>query len=468
VSIVYEWKLSLFSQKEKIEKTFFEGENLFRFVEKELAACVNQGFPFARVEFDTIRYLDMQIVEIEAKISPGPVVLHGGLINEGDSSISSGLISRALRIKRGQVFSFSRFQMIPDLLGQLNFAEAAENPKLQFFGNQALVKVNLIKRRANTFTGILGILPQSEAGGGTLITGNIDLGLINLFNQGIGFKAKWNRFAPQSQVAEVNLEAPFLNYSGFGIEAGFDIFRQDSTINRRNFDFRFLTSPSGKWQYQFGIKSNFSSGFLTLSQIQKVNQSTQYLSFSLIRKYPLQTGVELRKRQFSFHIFPAIKSISTTVSPKKTLPQIETSLFWKYPISFGTKRFAIQTSLALQSIFSGQITLQDQYRVGGNRSIRGFVENFFYTSQHVLVSFQPQFLVDRSLLVGLFTDLFFFNHHLDNQALKTLDFAMGFGFATEVDLGNNFVQISIANGFMKDFLFDIQTTKIHFGYIARF
>jgi hypothetical protein len=85
-----------------------------------------------------------------------------------------------------------------------------------------------------------------------------------------------------------------------------------------------------------------------------------------------------------------------------------------------------------------------------------------------LVSFQPQFLVDRSLLVGLFTDLFFFNHHLDNQALKTLDFAMGFGFATEVDLGNNFVQISIANGFMKDFLFDIQTTKIHFGYIARF
>ena len=40
--------------------------------------------------------------------------------------------------------------------------------------------------------------------------------------------------------------------------------------------------------------------------------------------------------------------------------------------------------------------------------------------------------------------------------------------AAEIEAGNNLIRISLANGFSKSLPFDYQTTKIHFGYVARF
>ncbi len=468
VSFVSEWKLKLIGPDLVEEKSFSGGENLYQYVLKRVEDQSNAGYPFAQITFDTLKYPDKNTTEIIAKLDLGPVVLQGDIVQEGDTSLSSILISKALRIKKELPFSNKRFQMVPTLIRQLGFAEMRSNPKLEFFGNQAIIHVNLEKRKANFFTGIIGILPQSENQGGTIVTGNVDVGLVNLFNRGIAFQLKWNRFAPESQKADVKLSIPFLNYNGLGFESDFDLFRQDSTINRRKLDLRINTASGAEWQQQFGYRSLFSSGFENLTGRNKVNISTHSISFTFNKLYPIVNGIDLKKRHFSVSVFPVLKTISRPENSEKTIPQMEAILFWKMPISFSFQRFAIQTSGLIQTVFSDQITLQDQFRTGGNRSVRGFNENFFYTSQHALFSVQPQFLLDRNFMAGVFSDFFLFNSKPDNQWATNLEWAMGFGLATELDLGNNLVQISFANGLIQGIPLDLQTTKIHFGYFARF
>ena len=150
------------------------------------------------------------------------------------------------------------------------------------------------------------------------------------------------------------------------------------------------------------------------------------------------------------------------------MPQLNWDILLKYPISLKSKRFNIQLSSQFSGLISKEITLQDQLRTGGIYSVRGFNENQFFGSQFFTTTIQPQYLVDKNLLIGLFSDFIVVNEKLNQFFLKNSLFGVGLGISTELDLGANSIQLSIANGIISGNPIDLQTTKIHFGYIARF
>jgi hypothetical protein len=444
---------------------FIEPNSIKYFLDQKLKTQLNNGHPFAQITFDTLFYGKNAV--IEASLSLGPFIFNGDLVNQGDTSLNSKLISKFLRLRKNFPFSDQKQKRLPFLLQQIPFAEMAESPKLEFFGNQSIVHLNLIKRKTNSFNGILGLLPQSETEGGTIVTGNIDGSLNNLFGQGIQVLIKWNRFAPSSQMADIQLIAPVLNFNGLGFETAFELFRQDSTVNRQKLDLRISTSTNGVWKFQVGFITSRSSGLLNLSGIEKVKIETNAISFSFLNTPFQAPGVVLKKRVFQISLFPTLKKIQKE-NNTQSYPQLNWDLKWRYPISFNSQRFAIQTTTNISGIASKEITLQEQLRSGGNKSTRGFNENIFFLSQFAAFSIQPQYLIDKSLMIGLFGDFLVFNSRLNNKFFAKPSRALGFGVSIELDFGSNSVQLSIANGIVSGIPLDLQTTKIHFGYIARF
>ena len=268
-------------------------------------------------------------------------------------------------------------------------------------------------------------------------------------------------------MADIKLSAPVLNHNGLGFESNFELFRQDSIVNRQRFDLKISTSPGGKWRYQLGFVTTNSSGLSTLITNQKVKVSTNSISLS-VSLLPFQNqGIELNKRALQFEFFPTLKKISDNEGIV-SLPQVGYDFNFRYPIKLKSERFNIQTFSRIAGILSNQITLQDQLRTGGNRTIRGFNENAFFGSQICSFTLQPQYLVDKSFLVGVFSDLLLINSNLNNQFFKKPSTAFGFGIAIELDFGSNSVQLSLANGVTSGIPLDFQATKIHFGYVARF
>jgi hypothetical protein len=459
----------IFRDKSQIIDTFrrdySDPKSIDDFLKTALKEKVNNGYPFTEIHFDTIYYSKM--AEIYATLKPGPFVFNGEIINHGDTSINLITISKFLRTKKNFAFSDSKQKKIPILLNQIPFIESIESPRQEFFGNQSIVHLNLIKRKTNYFNGILGLLPQGENKGGTIVTGNIDGSLNNLFGRGLQFYIKWNRFAPESQKADIKLIGPNLTFSGLGFETNFELFKQDSTINKQNFDFKISSSPGGIWKFLLGISSGKSFGPGSLENNQKVKINTNSFSLSIVKNSFQPPGIQLKKNFFRLSLAPTLKKIDKPETVE-SMPQLNWDILLKYPFSLKSKRFNIQLSSQFSGLISKEITLQDQLRTGGIYSVRGFNENQFFGSQFFTTTIQPQYLVDKNLLIGLFSDFIVVNEKLNQFFLKNSLFGVGLGISTELDLGANSIQLSIANGIISGNPIDLQTTKIHFGYIARF
>ena len=424
----------------------------------------NNGFPFAQARTDTLEYVPE--ARFVVTINPGPLIVNGELILHGDSFIHVSTIRNWIRFKKNARFSNRRFSRIPFLSGHLPFAEEFNVPQLEWFGNQAIVHLYLRKRRINSFSGIIGILPQ-PGGGGAIVTGNVDGDIANLFRRGISLNFRWMRFAASSQTASIALRAPSLASNGLGLESTFELFRQDSLLNKQKMEILGTNSNAGLLEFRFGISVSNASGSLAIRDQDVQSIGNNALIFGLrYEPDPLQI-LKTDRKSFFLQVAPSIKTIRRNTG-NQSLPQIEVQFRGEFPAYRPNARFSLQNAFQGGFLSASEITIPDQYRLGGSKSFRGFNENSFFTSQHFLYTVQPMYRIDRSFIGGAFVEAMVYNPDRSSTIFSSVQLAASVGIAAEIEAGNNLIRISLANGFSKSLPFDYQTTKIHFGYVARF
>lgn len=426
---------------------------------------VESGYPFAEIRTDTIFYADRLV--LKATVDSGPFVSFGEILNQGDAHFKSGFLHRYFRIRKGQPFSLQRQRQIFALASQMDFAQNIESPRLEFFGNQAIVHLSLMKSRNNQFSGLIGLLPGGNSGK-TILVGNADISLVNLFGIGMGGKLFWNRFATNSQSAFVNLQIPSLNFSGLGLQIAFELFRQDTTLNKQRFESQLRFPNPQKFTYSVGIFANQSNGIFSREQTQATRTRLQGLSLGLSNPADPHSKISLVNKSWISLINLSQKLVTTGNNPTRELFQAEAKLDFYRPIWVYKNRFAVQTRTYLSWIESPLISLQDQARFGGASSIRGFLENEFFVTRGGFFTLQPQFLLDSRTLLGLFSDFFVLDRSLKSAQKAKLSTGTGLGFCFEMALPEGILRLALANGLVSDQPFDWQTTKIHFGYSARF
>lgn len=429
-----------------------------------LSGFQNNGFPFAQALTDTLEYLPE--ARFVVTIKHGPAIVNGELVLHGDSFVHVSTIRNWLRFKKNAPFSNRRFSRIPFLSAHLPFAEEFSMPQLEWFGNQAVVHLYLRKRKINSFSGIVGILPQPN-GGGAIITGNVDGDIANLFRRGISLNFKWMRFAASSQTASIVLKAPSLASNGLGMESTFELFRQDSLINKQKMEILGTNSNAGLLEFRFGVLVSNASGSLASRDQDVQSIGNNALVFGLRYEPDPPQILKTDRKSFFLQMAPSIKTIRRKTG-NQSMPQMELLVRGEFPVYRPNGRFSVQNAFQSGFLASSQITTPDQYRVGGSKSFRGFNENSFFTSQHFLYTVQPMYRIDRNFIGGAFAEAMVFNPERSATIFSSVQLAASVGIVAEIEAGNNLIRISLANGFSKSLPFDYQTTKIHFGYVARF
>jgi len=446
------------------KKVHCTSENqVLKVLQNEIQVYHENGFPFASFTFDTITYTPSAVIRIS--VSRGPEIRNGELLVHGDSSLKPSVLRKWIRFKSDLPFSLKTMKAVPFLSSRIPFAEEFSPPVLEWFGNQAIIHLYVRKSRNNSFSGILGILPQPQ-NSKPIITGNLDGSLTNLLGKGISMDFKWTRFAPSSQTAGLTLRLPVLDYSGLGLETNFYIFRQDSLINMQKADLQAITSSSTLWQFRFGLSFSSSSGRFGQVGLENARVSINSLLFGLYFDPQLPNKIQLKRTFISIQALPSVKKINSE-NQSATLNHFNFNSSGCYPV-FSTRRFALLGKWNTGLLFSDQITVPDQFRLGGSRLLRGFNENYFFASQYFLSTIQPQVLLDEKLLAGVFSDFLVFSQTKKSDLFPGAESAIGFGFFSEFEIGSNLIQITFANGFSENLPFDFQATKIHFGYVARF
>src|SRR5690606_7626763 len=109
--------------------------------------------------------------------------------------------------------------------------------------------------------------------------------------------------------------------------------------------------------------------------------------------------------------------------------------------------------------------LNDMYRIGGLKSIRGFNENFFFTNRYVYVNFEPRYYFDQYSYFLLFADAGVIQN---KKGLKGWDWPISFGGGISLETKEGIFNFIYALGQSNTQVLGFNFSKIHFGYTGRF
>ena len=425
----------------------------------------DEGYPFASFHFDSLSFAKDAAL-LSGRLESGPKVLNGPVQVHGDSSFREDLISRWAGFRKDEPYSLTVSGRIPARLRAMPFAVSWREPELEWFGNQAILHAYLWKNPAGSLNGVIGLLPGQGSDRRLLLTGNAEAGFANLFNRGIAFQLRWSRFALSSQQAVLALDWPFLTRNGLGVSGNFELFRQDSMYFNRRAGAEMLFNVAGIWCFRIGIQSQVASqrtGF----RMPAINQQVQSMLFGLDMETESVNRISPGRKALRLRVLPGIK-VREESREKKQYYQLEMRGRFQTALWSNRKNFWLRANGDFGLIRSGALLLADQFRMGGLRTFRGFNENQFFTTAHLLLGLQPSWLLDSGFMVSAFSEGMFFQTDPSGPDFSKMKGAVGFGLAAEFEAGKNLIQISLANGWMRGLPLDFRSSKIHFGYIALF
>ena len=136
--------------------------------------------------------------------------------------------------------------------------------------------------------------------------------------------------------------------------------------------------------------------------------------------------------------------------------------FWKL-----TNKQTIRTMFEGKYFFADHILDNEQYRIGGVTSLRGFDDRSIYTPYYAMADLEYRYLISKNSYFYAF-----FNAAMVKEQghfiKKPFDFPYGFGAGTTFETKVGLFGITYALGSQESNPISFKTGKIHFGYVNYF
>jgi outer membrane protein assembly factor BamA len=465
--------------------------------ERLLEWAENNGYPFARIWLDSIIVQPDGGVAATLRMERGRFFKYKSLKINGEVRLPKGFMQRYLDIEPGAPYRRSDVLRSRERLRELPYIDQSSAPTVTFAGDEAIVNLWLQKRRASRFDFIVGLLPRPESDprGGVLVTGALNTAFANALGLGERFVLDFERLRPETQKLEVNASVPYVLGSAFGADGRLLIFRRDSTWvdAQGHLGVQYLMSATDQlsvfWeskssnvlrvdtntvlatrrlppnldfrQQGLGIESNWTH--LDYRFNPRKGWAIQVRGVAARRVVQRSSQIEeLRNPQFpEFEYRSLYDTVALTTNRFRTEGRAEVFV----PIM---KRSTILLRARGGGLFSeSPIYQNEQYRLGGNRLLRGFDEESLFATRWAVATAELRLLLGPNSFMGVFTDYGYVENITDRTRVLLRPWGVGAGMNFEVAAG--IFGISAAVG-RRDVGtgFDTRGVKFHLGYVAVF
>ncbi|WP_158856150.1 BamA/TamA family outer membrane protein [Lunatibacter salilacus] len=448
-----------------------------RIFDAVLKVSENQGYPFASIHLDSIRLTGQQIGAAIA-YNAGPRITFDTLRVTGNSLTRPIFFARLMDLLPGEPFSQAKVDRSFGLLKNIPYLQLVGEPKLSFQNEEATVYFPINDRRINSLDGIIGILPNEVEGNKLLVTGQFDIALYNVSGKGRNYLASWQRLSQYSQNLRLTAVEPMVLGSGLDVKASFFLLKEDTTFLNRDFklDVGYRVSPS---TYLSFFTRRQTGDLLSTSQLAEVEvlpdvADFRFTNYGMSLEFNTVDDVFFPKRgilsSFTFGLGNKRIVQNTGLAPR-LYEDIDRETFQYYLQGGITYHHLWRPQLGtMVNLQAGQtanpnLLLNDLFRLGGLKSIRGFNENYFFASQYAYLTVEPRFYFDTSSYFLIFVDAAGINNQVTELG-RDFPFSFGGGFSMQTKGGIfNFVY---ALGSSETQPLGFNYSRIHFGYTGRF
>lgn len=491
------WLDALGLRDRPVEGESLHPERLVRWQRTLLERAENRGYPFASVRLDSVHLLPDGGVSAVLALTRGPFIAFAEPKVNGSLRVSPRYLAQFLGIKPGAPYSRERVLRAPDRLRTLLFAQQTEPPSVSFSGNQARLNLFLEKKRASRFDLVIGLLPQpNDPAGRMLITGALQMALLDALNSGERISLELERLRPETQKLDAQAAFPYLMGTPFGVEGRFNLFRRDSTWTDAQGD--------AGLQYFFEgadfIKFFGESRSLSLQSIDtaRVRQTRQLPPVLDVRQQG--AGIELLLNRLDYRFNPRqgwALWLRTAAGFSRMVPNAlienlrdpaDTSFRFAALYDGLTERRAKYQADARAEVFvplglrattlirlragglfadRRPIFANEQYRLGGHKLLRGFDEETVFATRFAVATAEARLLTGQNAYWAVFADAGYVENITDRNRFFLRPWGIGAGLNIETQAG--IFGISLAVG-KRDAgqPFDWRAPKFHLGYVSLF
>ncbi|MCB9356994.1 MAG: BamA/TamA family outer membrane protein [Calditrichaeota bacterium] len=417
--------------------------------------CDENGFPFARLDVDSIVPQDSdRVVDLFLNFRSGPQIALAFVRFEGNSITRERTLLKESRLRTGSLYRQSRVTLARRRLSQLEYLRRVGVPKLVINDSgQSGLLIPVEESRMSRLDIVAGLAPARE-GEAQSVAGRADLQLLNLFGSGRRAKIFWQR--PASGVQELALAWREVWIAGTP-------FRADLSFAQRVEDTLYVTRKYGaRLGYPLSVSLEVFGG-VSREELLADEATAEFLGLATHQTLFWESGIVVDTRDHLTNPRGGIRfETSVATGERKTdAPPAGSHL-----TSFTQRRaesdaeinaevlpyWILHTEGHARAIVSDEpeVPLPDLYRVGGARSMRGFREEQFLGSQVAWGAFEVRNWLGPSSRVAGFGDFgaIFREKIVDGRTTSAtiLRAAYGVGLRLETGIGVWGIDYGIAGG----------------------
>lgn len=462
------------------------------FQQSLLQVAEDNGYPFARIWLDSLELQPNGAVRARLQLVEGPYYTYQSLKINGDVRVPRRVLERHLSIRPGAPYSHRQLMALQRQLALLPYVEAFAAPTVTFLENQAMVNIWLKKKPAGRFDFLLGLLPQTgDLAGRTLLTGSLNGLFWNAFGWGERLSFEIDRLRPETQKMEIQVGVPLVGGSPFGAEGYFQLFRRDSSWvdaqgkvgvqvqrsansrlvffveNRSSFLQKIDTNalklaqqlPDNLDYRQQGLGFEASWSRLDLPLNPRKGWSVQALFFA--GQHQVRRNPQIESLPLGEGTGQRFAALYDGLTDRQSRFRLEGRSEWFIPMG---KVATVLVRAQGAALLADNVTRNEQYRLGGNRRLRGFDEEFLLATRWAMTTVEARLLLGGASYLAAFWDA----AYLENKTRQTQLYQrpMGLGLGLNFETAGGVFGISAAVGRLDNAGFDFRATKIHLGYVG--
>ena len=455
-------------------------QRISRQKEKIIRYFEDRGYPFVSVKLDSISLHDGLLYAVMV-IDRGQYIKIDSVLVEGTAKVKPKYMQTYLGIKLGNPYNESRISEISARSKELPFVTEKQSPQVRFQDDKAKVILQLDKRKASQFDGILGVLPNNDDPGKVLITGELKLKLLSAFGRGELIGLQWQKLQARTQKLDVQLTLPLLFNTPFGVDGTFNLYKRDTLFLNLQGTGGILYQMRGGDFLKVFVDSR-STNVLAQSVLSQGSGTLrpEYVD-SRIMLYGI--GANVSRTDYRFNPRKGFMIDGQFSAGTKRIdkdPEIEPERYeglstrsfignamldasYFVPIA---KQHTIKIGLKGAYIFAENIFENEMYRIGGLKTLRGFDEESIFTDLYSIGTIEYRFLFGPNSFGFAFFDGAYYESNGANA--KVVDRPFGFGLGVNFETKIGIFSLTYALGKQFNNPIDFRAGKIHFGIVNRF
>lgn len=431
-----------------------------------LLSYADNGYPFVRCKLDDV-FLVADTLRMHCAVDTGLRMRFGAISFAGNVLCDSLFWYRQCNFKRRQWFSQTTLDEACQRIEETGFARCAALPEISLQPDTTVqLSFQLQKMPSGQFDGLVG-LAQNQETKKLELTGNVLLSLKNALHYGEDVSINWQKAQQGRLILQLGYEQLYLFGSAFGAKGQFSIEKTDTlqttSFKRLNILYS-LQSQSSLFIYASNKSSNVLS-YSTADSLQVANSSFTVLG----------GGLQIKKLDYIYNPSAGLDVLFEMGSGNKTyqkadstgtVRQMEAKINIAGYIPLAAKQWVLKLANKTALIQSSRMFYNELYFFGGNKNLRGFLDDQLRASAYTIATAELRFLFNKNSNFYAFFDQSLYKNEYLNE--KKLFSPFGCGLGVQLRSKNNVFSLCYAVGSDWQQSFDPLRGKVHFGFVTLF